>query len=303
MADCPHPGRRGGDKKLDISEPEREPSAPPSRVSYMKIATTYRRVAVLAATAAAGAMAISACGSSSAHKTTTGAKAPSGRSTGGTGSAGTKHQHSHPVELTPSKINLHPTGGRLPRLAALTRSSTSFVPIGPSLIYFDGTHSATGTTSPEIATAGVQALRLFDQGLVPEGAAALKGRTPRLISAPPTVNFCGADYDYAGEWRFSGTKAQLTRWLTSEIPGAATRTVREGAIGSQPATWISFVAVQPSGKAANKSISRRELIYSWATSGGRTLLRLDAIVAPAGETCINPGGPAHFVGNPIGAKK
>jgi hypothetical protein len=124
------------------------------------------------------------------------------------------------------------------------------------------------------------ALRMVATAILPPGSRAASRRPANVPVEPFQLPACNPIEDATELWLVPGTPGDLTTFLRAHVP-AGMRAEAYGAT-SQPigVTTSYFVADLPEG---NRQVNT--LVFTFASAGRDTGLRVDAVTVPVGADC------------------
>jgi hypothetical protein len=139
-------------------------------------------------------------------------------------------------------------------------------------------------------------IRLVTSAIVPPGSRDVARLAGKDLSGPAQVSACDPIVDATTLWLIRGPASRLTAFLLDHVPPGM-RNDETGSLSSGGVTTSYSVADVPLGKHP----SQRTLVFTFASVGRATGLRVDALTIPSPAICMSAGGGAEAAGSSLAA--
>jgi hypothetical protein len=181
-----------------------------------------------------------------------------------------------------------------PRGLSHSSETTAVVAAGKARTLFPGYVPASNgrVTAVDRRTALAEASRLLRSALVPPGSRAVAYLPGHALSGPAQLIACSELEEATRLWITTQAPAATTAFLTGHVPAGMFNEVQGGSTSAGRST--SFIVTDAPmarrGDAMWFGPAHAELVFTFASLGGRTGLRVDAVTVPEGASCL--GGAA-----------
>ena len=136
-----------------------------------------------------------------------------------------------------------------------------------------------------------QASRLLAGALLPPGSHPVAKLPGRALDQPAQLEGCNPLEDAGRLWLTPEAPAAVTAFLTGHVPAGTTNSVRgESTLAGRPTSFVVVDDVLRRSRDGKLVDTGAELVFTFARSGSRTGVRVDAITVPPGAACLSGGG-------------